>query len=102
MRFRGFVMAVAVACGSAAVPAAAQVPPAQVQPPSAPEPRVPRVVCGTTILPADDSKDPLFAKQPPRGLFTMRTHRSAACQEQPRNASRSTSQNLPQFFGPKR
>ena len=67
-----------------------------------PDARLPQFTCGMTIVQANPSIDPLFAKRTPPGQFTMRAFASPVCREPGRATLRTLPDRLPHFFGPKR
>jgi hypothetical protein len=62
----------------------------------------PRVVCGTTIFPADPRIDQGFVKPAPPGTFTLRAVRPPVCRDTFASRTDDVSKRLPYFFGPKR
>lgn len=97
---QGVVVVFALAMGPDL--AAQSDPPAQ--PPVAlqqPSPQA-RVLCGTTVLPANPRVDPQIVKPKPLGNFTLQTVSPAMCRDTFATRTGELRQRLPYFFGPKR
>ena len=66
-----------------------------------PSPRA-RVLCGTTIFPADPRVDQRMVKPTPPGTFTLRTVPPPMCRDSFARGTGAVKERLPYFFGPKR